>query len=70
MQYEALVLDMRVFVDVIHPLGVKQRRAPLDAVYLVSLIQQELGKITAVLASNASDKGFFHRFMLTFEGEE
>jgi hypothetical protein len=59
-QDEALVLHMRVFVDVVHALGVEQRRPPLDAVNLVALVEQELGQVAAVLAGDAGDEGFFH----------
>jgi hypothetical protein len=58
-QHEALVLDVRVFVDVVDALGVEQGRAALDAVDLVAFRQQELGQVAAVLAGDACDECAF-----------
>lgn len=44
MQDKAAVRNMRVFVKVIDAVGVEQRASPLDAVYLVALVQQELAR--------------------------
>jgi hypothetical protein len=60
MQDEALVLDVRIFVDMVHPLGIKRLRAPLDVMHFLALIEQELSKVATVLACDASDEGFFH----------
>ena len=57
---EALALDVRVFVALIQTLGVRRRRAPLDAMHFVALIEQELSKVATVLVCDASDGGFFH----------
>ena len=54
-QVEALVVDVRVLVEVVDAVGVEQRGAALDAVNLVALLEQELGEIGAVLAGDAGD---------------
>jgi hypothetical protein len=53
MQLELWMVGMRVLVDVVDPLGVEQRRAPLDAVDLVALFKQEFREIGPVLACDA-----------------
>ena len=57
-QAKARVIDMRIFVNVIHALGVEQAGAPLDAVYHVALVEQELGEVRAVLPGDAGDQGY------------
>ncbi len=66
-QDEALVLHMRVFIDMVHPLGVEQRRAALDAVDLVTLLKQELGEVATVLAGNSSYQRSFSHSRLNAE---
>jgi hypothetical protein len=46
---------VRVAVQVVDAVGVEERRAALDAVHLVALVEQELGEIGAVLAGDAGD---------------
>ncbi len=61
MQLEARVIDMGIFVDVIDPLGVEERRAAFDAMHLIALFQQEFGKVGAILAGDTGDEcGFCH----------
>jgi hypothetical protein len=55
-QHELAVVDVRVFVQVVDAVGVEQRRTALDAVDFVALLQQELGKVGAVLAGDAGDE--------------
>ena len=50
---------MRVVVEVIDPVGVEQRGSPLDAVDLISLGQQEFGKVSAILSRNTGDERNF-----------
>jgi hypothetical protein len=47
---------VRILVQVIDAIGVERRRAPLDAVNLVALPEQELRKIRTVLAGNSSNQ--------------
>ncbi len=47
-----------VFVDVVDAGGVEERAAALDAVDLVSLGEQELGEVGAVLSGDSCDEGF------------
>jgi hypothetical protein len=63
MQLEVGVINMRVLVDVVNALRVKERSAPLDAVNYVSFFQQKLGKIRAILPCNSSDEGYFYRLI-------
>ena len=61
MEHELLLRHMRVLVDVIHPLGVEQRRPPLDAMHLVPLFQQQFGQVRPVLTGHAGDqRPFLH----------
>jgi hypothetical protein len=48
-----------VLVEMIHALGVEERRTALDAVDLLSLLQQELGEVGTVLPGDAGNEGFF-----------
>jgi hypothetical protein len=34
---------MRIFIDVVDPLGIEIRRSALNAMHLVTLVQQKLG---------------------------
>jgi hypothetical protein len=56
MQDEAAASDVRILVQVIDALGVEERRAPLHAMDDVSLVEQELGQIRAVLAGDSSNQ--------------
>jgi hypothetical protein len=49
MQEEAPVLLARLLVQVVDARGVEQRRAALDAVDFLSLVEQELGEVGAIL---------------------
>src|SRR6478672_1641690 len=55
---------VELVVQMIDALGVERRRAPLDAVDLVALREQELGEIGAILARDTGDECalVFHRF--------
>jgi hypothetical protein len=52
-------LLVRVHVEVVDPIGIKEARSTLDAVHLVVLAEQKLGQIRPVLAGDAGDEGFF-----------
>lgn len=54
---EPLVLDVRVFVDVLDPRGVERRRAPLHPVDDVALLEQQPGEVRAVLPGRAGYEG-------------
>lgn len=60
MQLETRVRDMRVFVDLVHPLSVKQRGTALNAMYLVALLKKKLGEIATILSGNTGDQCTFH----------
>ena len=55
-QREPPVGVMRIFVQVIDAIGVERRGAALDAVDFVTLLEQQLGEIGAVLAGDAGDQ--------------
>jgi len=59
MQFEARVVNVRVLVDVVYALGVEQAAPAFDAVHDVTLFQQKLGEVRAVLAGDACDEGDF-----------
>ena len=52
---------VRVVVDRLQPLGVERGRPPDEAVNVVSLGQEELGEIGAVLPVDASDECLLHQ---------
>ena len=49
---------MRVGIEVIDALSIERRRSTLDAMNDVVLLEQELGKICAVLSSYTGDKSY------------
>ena len=50
---------MRILIEVIDPAGVETACAPLDAMHLVALLQQQLRQEAAVLPRDAGDQGSF-----------
>ena len=50
---------MRILIDVINTIGIKRRGATLDAMYYIAFIEQELGKVRAILPSDPSNEGDF-----------
>ena len=65
-QEKAGVVVVRIDVEVIQARGVERRRAALDAMHDVALVQQELGKIGSVLAGYAGYEGnLFSHFTYT-----
>lgn len=55
-QDELAVIDVRVFVQVVDAVGIEERSAALDAVHLVTLLEQEFSEVGAVLAGDAGDE--------------
>jgi hypothetical protein len=55
-QDESAVPDVGILIKMIDPIGVKERRTTFDAVNLVSLRQQQFGKVRAVLPRNTGDQ--------------
>ena len=67
---EAVSGFVGILVDVIHPRGVEDRDAPLDAVHLIALFEEKLREVAAVLAGYAGDECFFHNlFGLLFPAQ-
>ena len=59
-QNEALMRLVRILIDMVNTPGIKQRGAPFDPVYLVSLTQQKLRQIRPILPRDACDQRLFH----------
>ena len=59
MQGKTPVYHMRILVQVIDAVGIEQRRAALDTMNFIALVEQELGEIGAILAGDAGDQGGF-----------
>jgi hypothetical protein len=55
MQEKPAAGHVRIFVQVVDAFGIQQRAAALDAVDLVSLGQEKLRKVGAILASDSGD---------------
>ncbi len=55
-QREALVVHMRILVQVVDAVGVEQAGASLDAVHVVALVEQQFGQVGAVLSGHAGDQ--------------
>ena len=52
---------MWILIEVINPAGVEAASPPLDAMHLVTLIQQEFRQIAAILTGDASDQSGFRK---------
>jgi hypothetical protein len=59
MQHQVRVLLVGILIEVIDPAGVEAAGPALDPVHHIALLQEQLGKIAAVLASNSSDQSCF-----------
>ena len=53
-------VDVRIGVKMIDARSVEGARAPDDPVHFVAFPEQEIGKITSVLAGDAGDERAFH----------
>jgi hypothetical protein len=51
---------MGILVEVINPVGIEKRGTALNAVNLIALTEQELGKVGTVLTSNPRDQSLLH----------
>ena len=58
-QHEVAVIDMRILIEMVDPVGVEQAAAALEAMHLVALAQQQLGQIGAVLPAHTGDERNF-----------
>ena len=56
MPFEVGIVDVRILVDLVYPLGVKRAGPALDAVHDVAFFQKEFSQVGAVLAG---DEGGF-----------
>lgn len=55
MEDKIAMLYMRILIEFVYAVGVELRRAPLDAVYDIALIQKQFGEICAVLSGDAGN---------------
>ena len=55
-QDEAQLLLVRILIEMIDSIRIKERRPALDAVDLVALLDEELGQVRAVLAGDPRDE--------------
>jgi hypothetical protein len=60
MENEVPILHMWILVQVVNAIGIEQRRTPLDAVHLVTLLQEELSQIGSILPGHTSNKSLLH----------
>ena len=60
MEEEADAVDVRIPVKVIDAARVERRGPANHAVDLIAFVEQQLGEIGTVLASDAGDERFFH----------
>ena len=69
MKEQTHAVDVRVLVKMVDPRRVERARAADDAVDFVAFFQQQLREIRAVLAGDAGDECFFHKwdFVLTID---
>ena len=58
MQFEVCVVDMRILIDMVDPLGVEGTGPAFDAVDDIAFFEQEFGKVGTVLAGDAGDEGY------------
>src|SRR3989344_8407760 len=61
MQEKLFTFNVGICVYVLNPRGVKRRHTTHNAVNLIALQKQKLGKITPVLPSNPCYQSFRHR---------
>jgi hypothetical protein len=65
MEKQSNIRQMRVLIEVVDAATVKTAGASDDPVDLVALVEQEFGRVGAVLACDAGDEGFFHSIPLS-----
>ena len=56
-QVEALVVDVRVLVDILDPSRVETGRPALHPVDFATLLQQQVGKVSAILVGHPGNQG-------------
>src|SRR5690606_4518969 len=64
-ELEEEILFVRVLVEVVYPVSIKEGAAAVDAVHLVVLAEEEVGEVGAVLAGDAGDESCFHEKTIT-----
>ena len=54
------IFNMRILIKMVDAVGIKERRAALEAVDDIAFFQQEFGKVSAVLSGDTGDECCFH----------
>jgi len=61
MQKEPALFFVRILIEMVDPIGVEERGAPLDSVYHITFSEEKFGKVSSVLPGDACDQSnFFH----------
>jgi hypothetical protein len=60
---------VRVLIKMVDPIGIQQRRAPLDAMNFIPLREQELREVGPVLSGYTCDESFFQCHQAIRRGE-
>ena len=64
MEPQPYVLLVGVLIQMIDTVGVERGSAPLDTMHLISLGEQQFGKVGTVLPGNAGDQRYFRQIDL------
>jgi hypothetical protein len=66
MEDKSTVTDVRILVEVINAIRIKQGRASFDSMDLVIFLEEELGQIRSVLSGDTGDKGYFAHSVILY----
>jgi hypothetical protein len=61
MEMHVIVGCVSVFIDAVEALSIQRAGPTYDSVNLVTLGEEQLGEIRAILTGDAGDQGFLHR---------
>ena len=59
MEHQSRVALVWILVEMVDATGIEAARAPLDAMHLVTLLQQQLGQVTTILARYTCNESLF-----------
>jgi hypothetical protein len=62
-QADAQILLVRVLVQMVYTVRVEERRAALDSVHLVSLLEEEFGEVGTILPGDAGNQSFLRQII-------
>jgi hypothetical protein len=58
-QNEVAILFVWILIQMVNTIGIEQRSAALDTVNIVTLVQEKLGEISAILAGDTGNQSTF-----------